>query len=288
MINHPAFSTEAWSVRETRFHVDLLPQTESIFALANGHIGLRGNLDEGEPHALSGSYLNGVYELRPASYHEGGYGFPESGQTVINVINSKLIRLLVNDEPFDIRYGEVHSHERELDLRAGVLRRDVRWTSLAGQTVKVSSVRLVSFTQRAIAAISYEVEAVDLPVRVVVQSELGANEMVHDQSSDPRVGAVLATPLESEAHGAEGTSGFLIHHTKVSGLRIGAAMDHRIEGPNETVVEASSQPDNSSISVTAYLEPGQKLRIIKLIAYGWSGVRSQPAIRDQILSLIHI
>src|SRR5437016_3715519 len=174
MIEHPAFPVEEWSVREIGLHLDTLAQTESIFALSNGHIGLRGNLDEGEPHGLPGTYLNSFYELRPLPYAEGGYAYPESGQTVINVTNGKLIRLLVDDEPFDVRYGEVQSHERELDLRAGVLRRTVRWTSPAGQTVRVSSVRLVSFTQRSIAALSYEVEAVDAPARIVAQSGLVA------------------------------------------------------------------------------------------------------------------
>jgi alpha,alpha-trehalose phosphorylase len=286
MIAYPTFPAEAWSLRETGLHLDLLSQSESVFALSNGHIGLRGNLDEGEPYALPGSYLNSVYELRPLPYPEGGYGYPESGQTVINVTNGKLIRLLVNDEPFDVRYGQIQSHERELDLRAGVLRRNVRWTSPAGTTVKVSSVRMVSFTQRAIAAISYEVEAVNAPVRVVVQSELVANETLPDQGDDPRVGAALAAPLESEEHEARGTSGLLIHRTKASGLRVGVAMNHDVEGPPGTVVEPSSYPDSSRISITARLEPGQKLRLVKYVGYGWSGVRSQPAIRDQIVAAL--
>ncbi len=63
-----------------------------------------------------------------------------------------------------------------LDFRAGVLRRTAEWESPAGRAVKVTSCRLVSFTQRAIAAISYEVTPVDAPVRVAVQSELLANE----------------------------------------------------------------------------------------------------------------
>src|SRR5204863_575446 len=123
MIEHPAFTVEEWSVRELGLHLDTLAQTESIFALSNGHIGLRGNLDEGEPHGLPGTYLNSVYELRPLPYAEVAYGYPESGQTVINVTNGKLIRLLVNDEPFDVRYGRLAEHERVLDLRAGALTR---------------------------------------------------------------------------------------------------------------------------------------------------------------------
>src|SRR5438067_7840869 len=243
MIEHPAFPVEEWSVREIGCNLDTLAQSESIFALSNGHIGLRGNLDEGEPFGLPGTYLNSFYELRPLPYAEGGYAYPESGQTIINVTNGKLIRLLVDDEPFDLRYGTVHEHERELDLRNGVLRRNVRWTTPAGRTVKVSSVRLVSFTQRAIAAISYEVEAVNDPVRIVVQSELVANEALPPQSKDPRVGAALESPLEGEEHLAQGTKGLMIHHTRVSRLLIGAAMDHHIEGPPEMVVESESSQD---------------------------------------------
>jgi alpha,alpha-trehalose phosphorylase len=282
MIEHPAFTVEEWSVRETRLHLDTLAQTESIFALSNGHIGLRGNLDEGEPHGLPGTYLNSFCELRPLPHAEGGYAYPESGQTIINVTNGKLIRLLVDDEPFDVRYGELREHERELDLRNGVLRRSVCWTTPAGRTVKISSVRMVSFTQRAIAAINYEVEPLDTPVRVVVQSELVANEALPPQSKDPRVGAALESALESEGHLAQGTVGLLIHHTKVSGLRMGAAMDHQVGGPPGMVVESESLPDVARVTITGQLKPGERLRLVKFIAYGWSSLRSRPAIHDQV------
>src|SRR6266571_9163520 len=129
MIQHPAFAVEPWAVRETGLDLDKLAQTESVFALANGHIGLRGNLDEGEPSGLPGTYLAGFYEVRPLPYAEPAYGNPEAGQTIINVTNGKIIRLLVEDEPFDIRYGKLLAHERFLDFRAGVLRRRVEWLS---------------------------------------------------------------------------------------------------------------------------------------------------------------
>jgi alpha,alpha-trehalose phosphorylase len=94
MIRHDAFTVEPWTLRERALDLDILAQTESLFALANGHLGLRGNLDEGEPFGLPGTYLNSVFELRPIAYGETAYGFPESGQTVINVTNGKLIQLL--------------------------------------------------------------------------------------------------------------------------------------------------------------------------------------------------
>jgi alpha,alpha-trehalose phosphorylase len=288
MIEHSPFMIEEWSVREMGLHLDTLAQTESIFALSNGHIGLRGNLDEGEPHGLPGTYLNSFYELRPLPYAEDGYAYPEYGQTIINVTNGKLIRLLVDDEPFDIRYGKLQGHERELDLRNGVLRRNVLWTSPAGITIKVSSVRMVSFTQRAIAAISYEVEPINAPMRFVVQSDLVANEALPAQRNDPRVGAALASPLECEEHRARDTTGLMIHRTRVSGLLIGAAMHHHIEGPPEMVVESESSPDVTRVSVTGRLKPGERLRIVKFIAYGWSSLRSRNAIHDQVMAALSV
>ena len=189
MIQHPSFRVEPWSLHETELNLEVLAQTESLFALSNGHIGVRGNLDEGEPHGLPGSYLNGFYELRPLPEAESQYGAPESSQTLINVTNGKLIRLLVDDEPFDLRYGQMLSHDRVLDFRAGTLTRTAQWCSPARRTIRVSSVRLVSFTHRAIMAIVYEVEAVDGRANIVVQSELVANEQVSSFARDPRAAA---------------------------------------------------------------------------------------------------
>src|SRR5204862_1854455 len=131
LIRNDGYPVEPWTVREDHLDLGRLGQTESIFALSNGHIGWRGNLDEGEPHVIPGSYLNGVYEDVPLPYAESAYGNPEAGQTIVNVTDGKVIRLLVDDEPFDTRYGTVHAHERVLDLKAGVLRRDVTWESPA-------------------------------------------------------------------------------------------------------------------------------------------------------------
>jgi alpha,alpha-trehalose phosphorylase len=282
MIGHPAFPVEPWCLRETELKLELLAQAESVFALSNGHIGWRANLDEGEPHGLPGSYLNGVYEVRPLPYAERGYGFPESGQTVVNVTNGKLIRLLVDDEPLDIRYGELRSHERLLDFRSGVLSRSAEWLSPAGRLVRINTQRVVSLTQRAIGAIKYDVEPVDGPARLVVQSELVSNEQLPDLGGDPRAAAALKAPLRSEQHGARGNGALLMHCTKKSGLRVGAAMTHVIECPEDCGIDAESFPDIGRLTVTAFLRPGQRLRIIKFVAYGWSGMRSLPAVRDQV------
>jgi len=282
VIGQDVFAVESWAVPEREIHLELLPQTESIFALSNGHIGLRGNLDEGEPSGAPGTFLNGFYEVRPLPYAEAGYGYPEAGQTMINVTNGKLIRLLVDDEPFDVRYGQLVRHERVLDLRDGVLRREVEWISPAGQAALVRTTRLVSFVQRSVAAILYEVEPLRAPARIVVQSELVANEPVPGPEDDPRAAAALRAPLIAERHGHHELRAGLIHKARASGLRMAAGMDHIVDGPEGTTTAAESEPDLARVTVGTELEPGQTLRIVKLLAYGWSSQRSLPALRDQV------
>jgi alpha,alpha-trehalose phosphorylase len=284
VIGEDVFTVEPWSVTERELNLDLLAQTESIFALSNGHIGLRGNLDEGEPSGSPGTFLNSFYEVRPLPYAESAYGNPEAGQTLINVTNGKVFRLLVDDEPFDVRYGKLLRHERTLDLREGVLRRHAEWVSPAGQCVHVRSTRLVSFSHRSVAAILYEVEAVDQPARIGVQSELVANEPVArpGNAKDPREAAALEAPLISEEDYVHELRVTLVHRTRASGLRVAAGMDHVIEGPEGTVTSTESGADLGRVTVSTELAPGQKLRIIKFIGYGWSSQRSLPSLRDQV------
>ncbi|MCA4724803.1 glycoside hydrolase family 65 protein [Mycolicibacterium fortuitum] len=286
MITHEAYPVEPWQVRETRLDLNLLAQSESLFALSNGHIGLRGNLDEGEPFGLPGTYLAGFFEVRPLPYAEAGFGYPEAGQTVVDVTNGKVMRLLVDDEPFDVRYGDLLDHERTLDLRAGTLKRHAHWRSPAGKQVKVDSTRLVSFAHRGVAAIEYVVEAIDEFVRVTVQSELVTNEDQPETSDDPRVSAVLKHPLHAVHHENTDHGALLVHRTIGSGLMMAAAMDHDVDVPGRVEVSTESWEDLARTTVICGLRPGQKLRIVKYLGYGWSSLRSRPALRDQAAAAI--
>lgn len=274
-------------MRETRLDTSLLAQTESVLALANGYLGMRGNLDEGEPHGIAGTYLNSFYEDRPLPYPEGGFGYPEQGQTVVNVTDGKLIRLMVDDEQFNVGSGVLHSHERVLDLRAGMLRRNVDWESPAGRRVRITSRRLVSFTQRAVAAICYEVEAVDRQVRITVQSGLAANEEQAKVSDDPRVAAALKNPLIAVEQDREQHGAVLLHRTRSSGLLLAAGMDHVIDCPSGYQEETDVRPDWARTTVVTLLPPGGRLRIIKFLGYGWSTSRSTEALRDQVAASLN-
>jgi alpha,alpha-trehalose phosphorylase len=274
---------EPWAVRVDGIDLETLATTESVFALANGHIGMRGTVEEGEPRAVPGTFINGFHENRSLPYAEAGYGFPESGQTSVKVTDGSLIRLVVGDAPFDLRYGQVLSHERVLDLRAGTLSRHTEWTSMNGQSIRVTSRRLVSFAQRTIAAMTYEVESLGGDLYVALQSDLLANEpTAKGAARDPRLGAEIGAPLRGELAAGRDRHAVLVHQTERSGLRVAAGMDHLIEVPDrcETTMEVSA--DLGRLTIAARLPQGRRMRLTKFLAYGWSSVRSASALRDQV------
>ena len=287
MSTHPGnvdgpFVVEPWHLRTASLDPSDLAATESLFALSNGHVGLRGSLEEGEPHVVSGTYIGGFYEERPLPHPEAGYGFPESGQTVVNVTDGKLLRLHVGDSPFDLRYGKVLFHERALDLRAGVLERRTDWTAPNGSSVRVTSRRLVSFTQRVVAAISYEVEPLDRGFYVALQSDLLANGGTVQASRDPRDATPLDRPLDCEMSHSRDCRAVLVHRTRRSRLRVAAGMDHVLDLPDGAITAMESDQDQARLAITCELGAGQRLRVVKLLAYGWSSRRAAAALRDQV------
>jgi alpha,alpha-trehalose phosphorylase len=279
------FLIKPWSLTELGLDMSSLGVNESVFALANGHIGMRGTLDEGEPVVVPGTYLNGFFEERPLPYAEAGYGFPEQGQTVVNVTDGKLIRLLVGDTPLDLQYGDIVTHRRSLDLRDGVLRRTTEWRSPSGRQVRITSTRLVSLTRRSIAAVEYSVECTDDQgdLYIALQSDLLANEAVSTtQSGDPRAASATRRPLQSELYEGRGRHAVLVHQTKRSKLRLAAGMDHEVDVPDSATEDLEASPDLARYTLAARLPAGSRLRLVKYLAYGWSSRRSSPALRDQV------
>ena len=289
MITHPTFTVEPWAVTEDTLHLDVLAQSESVFALSNGHIGLRGNLDEGEPFGLPGTYLNGFYETRPLPYAEAGYGYPEDGQTVVNATNGKLIRLLVDDEPFDIRYGELLAHTRTLDLRAGELRREVRWRSPSGREIEVKThPRSSPSSQRCVAAIRYEVA----PDRRPAAARRRASPSWSPTSRAPRRARTRAPPprcarrWSPRSRRSTTCASCSCTARAQSGLRMAAGMDHVVEDVDGIVAGAEAAPDLGRVWMTAELAPDKPLVFTKFLAYGWSSRRSLPSVRDQVAAAV--
>ncbi|MCW4386101.1 family 65 glycosyl hydrolase [Salinibacterium sp. SYSU T00001] len=262
-MTEPHFDVEPWGVSWSGFDLERLQQAESVFALSNGTIGWRANLDEGEPDGTPGSYLNGLFERWPLAHAEDGYGFPDEGESIINAPDGKIMRLFVDGAPVDVRVGEVRRHWMRLDFRSGVLRRELEWVSPEGRGIRLACERLVSLTEPAVAALRYEVEALQPGTRVSVQSELRVGEQDPAPHDDPRATRALEHPLVAVAH-EEGHRPVLVHRTRESDIAVVAAVEHRVAGADR--VDTDVTADVARVTARAQLDPGDRLLIDKLTA----------------------
>ena len=201
MIRDAPYPVEPWTVRERGLDLDVLAQSESVLrAVERAHRHARPRSRRASRTASRARTSTASSRSGRCRTPEGGYGYPESGQTMINVTDGKIIRLLVEDEPFDLRYGELLDHERTLDMRDGVLRRTAEWRSPAGARVRVTSrgwCRSCSARSRRSSGTWSRSTGT---TTWSVQSELVANEPLPGAAADdPRAAAELGNSLVGES-----------------------------------------------------------------------------------------
>ncbi|HSP75025.1 MAG TPA: glycoside hydrolase family 65 protein, partial [Cryobacterium sp.] len=166
------FPIDEWALVEKDFSGDDMGRTETLFAVGNGYLGLRGNVDEGRDGHAHGTFINGFHETWPIRHAEEAFGFARVGQTIVNAPDAKIIRIYVDDEPLVLTQADLLSYERRLDFAGGTLSRSLEWRTPSGKRVLIQSRRLVSFTERHLAIIEYEVTLLDADASVVISSQI--------------------------------------------------------------------------------------------------------------------
>src|SRR5438270_5594706 len=63
-------------------------------------------------------------------------------------------------------------------------------------------------------------------------------------------------------------------------------MDDRIDGPSDTESSTEAFENAARTTITATAAPGQPLRVVKFLGYGWSSQRTVAAIRDQVAAAL--
>jgi alpha,alpha-trehalose phosphorylase len=260
---------EGWTLTEERFRPELAPALESVFAVANGYLGMRGTPEEGAPAHETGLALNGFHETWPIVYPEDAYGLARTGQTIVQAPDCSVIRLFVDDEPFELETARLLRFERTLDMRSAVLSRELEFETARGTRMRIRSRRLASIEHRHLVALDYEVTALDGGAEIAISSELTIEER-EISSDDPRRAKRFGEkPLLPVATEAEGARALLQLDTRRSGLRLACGIDHTVECGAATSIEASGQDDHAAVVVLADLEAGQSLRLSKFAAYHW-------------------
>jgi alpha,alpha-trehalose phosphorylase len=270
------YPVDDWQIVERRFAPEYLPSLESVFAVANGYLGLRGTPEEGTPAHEAGAVLNGFHETWPIVYPEDAYGLARTGQTIVNATDGTVIRLFVDDEPFDLTTARILRFERVLDMQIGVLSREVEFETARGRRMRLRSRRLASLEHRHLAAMDYEVTALDASVRIAISSELVTHGPDEASDDDPRRGKGFAEKvLVPVAAHARDRRAVLQLATRNSGLEMAVGMEHAVESATPVSMETSAEGDGAKLVVLANLEPGEPLRLSKYVAYHWA--RQAPA-----------
>ncbi len=276
------FPLDDWKIIQKRFAPKHLGQDETIFATGNGYLGLRGNHEEGTPVVERGTYINGFHEQWPIRYGESAYGFAKTGQTMLNVTDSKVIRLYVDDEPFFLPTADLKSYERVLDMKAGVLNREILWETASGKRVSIKSTRLVSLEHRHVAAISYEVEVLNAPARLIISSKMRCPADMDDgheyeEEDDPRKSRAFdQSVFIPEVSKVEDQRVFLGHQVHTSKMTIACGIDHVIESSNPYSHQSECYEDSAKVVYSVNAAQGEPFRLIKYMVYHSS--RNAPVI----------
>src|SRR5262249_32490720 len=162
-------------------------------------------------------------------YAEEAFGFARTGQTMLNVTDSKIIKLFVDDEPFRLDTASIRRYVRQLNMKSGTLDRDLVWETLSGRLVRIQSRRLISFQQRHVAAISYEITILNAAAPVLIYSEM-LSRLPEEQrvTEDPRQ-AKFAGKVHPRASHAKDRRIILVHATEHSQMMLACGIDHDLK-----------------------------------------------------------
>jgi alpha,alpha-trehalose phosphorylase len=262
------YPIDDWRLVETKFTSKFIAQNETVMSTANGYLGMRGGFYEGEPAFLHGTYINGFYETWPIPYGERAYGFAKTGQTIVNVPDGKVIRLYIDDEPFTVDTANLLQYERALDMRGGTFDRQILWETPSGKQVQLRASRLVSFTERHLAAIMYEVTVLNAAAPVVLVSELASHRREVTEADDPRLArAFKEEVLVPEGSSAEKQRVLLSFITRSSRLRLACGMEHLIETDCAYTTKSSCPDSCGQVVFSIDACEGKPIRIFKYLTY---------------------
>ncbi|MCU1446020.1 glycoside hydrolase family 65 protein [Cryobacterium sp.] len=277
-LDRSRFPLDEWALVETDFSGDDMGRTETLFAVGNGYLGLRGNVDEGRDGHVHGTFINGFHETWPIRHAEEAFGFARVGQTIVNAPDAKIIRIYVDDEPLVLTLAELLSYERRLDFGDGILSRSLVWRTPSGKQVLIRSRRLVSFTERHLAVLEYEVTMLDADASVVISSQTlnrqdGIGEYDRPKSGsandwDPRRAESFTDrvlqPRFKRANNGRYILGFRCTN---SGMTVATASDHSIDTINDFDESSQLGDDLAKHVYKVKAKMGNPIRITKLLSY---------------------
>jgi alpha,alpha-trehalose phosphorylase len=181
------------------------------------------------------------------------------------VTDGKIIKLFVDDEPFWLPDANLLRYDRRLNMKSGTLDREILWETPAGKQVLITSRRLVSFTDRHVAAISDCVTVLNAEAFVVISSEMATNALsAGTKSADPRqTRAFSGRVLHPQSSYSKDRRIVLCHATEKSCLTLTCATESALETSCPHSYKVVYTEAFGQVAFTIDARPGCPIRLSK-------------------------
>jgi alpha,alpha-trehalose phosphorylase len=280
---HAEEAAANWMIRRCGIHRAGFAQDESLYALANGSLGVRGGLEEDDSPS-QGCFLAGVWERSPIAYHERFAGYARHTDTRVPVADASRIRLRLGGPAVRLDEGEWLSLERTLDLRDGCYRRTLRWRAPGGGTLEIVAERLVPLDRDGVLAIRYRVRSIDYRGPIVLESAIDTTRAAVAQGDDPRIGAHLSGGLQWHAAHADAEIAWVAQHTTHSGIRLACAQAHQLAAGPLAFHDAARTAHGVAQAFAGELVPGAEVALDKFAAWAWSQPGADASVDPSLLA----
>ncbi|NJN08307.1 MAG: beta-phosphoglucomutase [Richelia sp. RM1_1_1] len=242
-----------WKVIETTFNPNELHHKETVFTLGNGYLGVRGSFEEGYIHEHSGTIINGIYDDVAIAATE-----------IVNCPNWLPLTIKIAGEAFRMDSGEILDYKRQLDMRLGILSRDIRWRSPLGHTVELHFERFVSLASQHYLAIRCEITSIDYQ---------GEVEVIAGFEAQPHTLGIEHWQTLKEG----GTDKIIWLHGKTLHSEIELSMAAKLVVENEADTFAHEFECSCELTKQFQIKPGETVSLDKIVSVYTSRETSTPA-----------
>jgi alpha,alpha-trehalose phosphorylase len=221
----------SWLLEEHELKKENLLRNETLFHIANGYVGTRGNFEEGYDHGVKtirGTYINGFYDLGHFKYAEKFIGFPEDYQKMVNVVDIQGIELWIDGDKFNLFQGKILHYYRALDMEKGYVVRNIIWCSPKGHELEIIIKRMASFTVKELLAFEYSVKSMNYNGMIQIHSIQNGRVKNFSDAKDPRLPHESEQNLIIDQIEVDDEQSIMNLHTKYSKLQLVSGVSHKI------------------------------------------------------------
>ncbi len=267
------YTVDSWQIIEESFDPQDQMLGETVFTLANGYLGIRGSFEEGlstkNKRSIEGIYLNGFYELVPIPHPEKAYGYAENTETMLNVTDSKIIEIYLEEERVTLDQGTLLSFKRTLDMARGCLTREVSWRSPLGREIMFSFRRIVPLSRQHLVSFELKLTPINFsdPIMIISALDGSVDNHTHEEE-DPRFTANLGgLGLNIAAIQMTESGAVILQETKRSGLSLACAIDNCFRSDTAHTVEDRLVGSRAALEYKFFAEQGNTYLFEKHASY---------------------